>query len=227
MSRWVIALLFTAAASLYAQDTPPPQPPDKTTPPPEMKRDRPRKATSDKEEVPPEEDASLTRDDYSFNPMQSQRDVTVGDEYRKKGNLIAAARRYQTATLRNDGNSQAWLKLGETRQKMKDAPVSYTHLDVYKRQTMRDLEGLMLGMVRGQDPVQYALGPGDGEVAMKLEHGDFGLHQVGTVNLYLVVALGQREHARSQKDEHPNPVAQEPSSPLQVSSGSDKPSLQL
>jgi predicted TPR repeat methyltransferase len=53
--------------------------------------------------------------------MQSQRDVTVGDEYRKKGNLIAAARRYQTATLRNDGNSQAWLKLGETRQKMKDA----------------------------------------------------------------------------------------------------------
>jgi hypothetical protein len=73
MSRWVIALIFVAA-TLSAQTTPPPPatPPDQKTP--ELKRDRTQK-TSDKEEVPPEEDTSLTRDDYSFNPLQSKRDV--------------------------------------------------------------------------------------------------------------------------------------------------------
>jgi tetratricopeptide (TPR) repeat protein len=121
MSRWVIALVFLAAASLCAQSAPPapPQkPPDQKQP--ELKRDRSQKATSGKEEVPPEEDTSLSKDDYSFNPMQSQRDVGVGDLYRKKGNLVAAARRYHTATLYNDGNAEAWLKLGEVRQKLKD-----------------------------------------------------------------------------------------------------------
>ena len=132
MSRWVAALIFVAGASLFAQDAspqqqPPTKPPD-TAKPGELKRERPAQATSDKEEVPPEEDTSLSKDDYSFNPLQSQRDVQVGDEYRKKGNYTAAARRYMTATLRNDGNAQAWLKLGEARQKLKDdeaAKVAY------------------------------------------------------------------------------------------------------
>ncbi len=123
MSRWVTVLMLLAAAFLLAQDTPPQQPPKNppdTSKPGEMKRDRPPQATSDKEEVPPEEDASLSKHDFSFNPLQSQRDVTVGDEYRKKGNYTAAANRYQTATEYNDGNAQAWLKLGEARQKLKD-----------------------------------------------------------------------------------------------------------
>ncbi len=119
MSRWVNMLVFLAAMPLCAQDAPPRQPPGQK--PPEMKRDRSQKATSDKEEVPPEEDTSLTKDDYSFNPLQSQRDVGAGDYYRKKGNLVAAANRYHNATLRNDSNAQAWLKLAEVRQKMKDA----------------------------------------------------------------------------------------------------------
>ncbi len=118
MSRWVIALALMAAASLCAQDAPPPGSQDQKTP--ELKRDRTGKATSGKEEVPPEEDTSLTRDDYSFNPLQSKRDVAVGDQYRKKGNWTAAVRRYQTATWRNDGNSEAWLKLAEARQKLRD-----------------------------------------------------------------------------------------------------------
>jgi tetratricopeptide (TPR) repeat protein len=119
MSRWVLALVWTFAAALYAQDAPPPGSQDQKTP--ELKRDRTEKATSGKEEVPPEEDTSLTRDDYSFNPLQSQRDVVAGDYYRKKGNFAAAARRYQTATMRNDGNSEAWLKLAQARQKLKDS----------------------------------------------------------------------------------------------------------
>lgn len=93
---------------MYAQDSP------------QLKRDRTQKATSDKEEVPPEEDASLAKEDITFNPMQSKRDVVVGDEYRKKGNWVAAARRYHVATQRNDGNSEAWLKLAEARRKLHD-----------------------------------------------------------------------------------------------------------
>ncbi|HMD70457.1 MAG TPA: hypothetical protein VKF41_03900 [Bryobacteraceae bacterium] len=111
MSRWVIALAFLAALPLWAQDNAAPEP----------KRDRPPQANSGKEEAPPEEDTSLVRDDYSFNPLQSKRDVEVGDHYRKTGNWVAAAGRYQTATLRNDGNTEAWLKLGAARQKLHDA----------------------------------------------------------------------------------------------------------
>ncbi|HUA61976.1 MAG TPA: hypothetical protein VML19_24680 [Verrucomicrobiae bacterium] len=123
MSRWVTVLMLVAAAFLLAQDTTPQQPPTKppdSSKPQDMKRDRPPEKTSDKEEVPPEEDTSLSKDDYSFNPLQSKRDVEVGDYYRRKGDWNAASGRYRVATLRNDGNAQAWLKLGEARQKMKD-----------------------------------------------------------------------------------------------------------
>jgi len=109
MSRWIIALALLGTASLCAQN------------PPELKRDRTEKATSGQEEVPPEEDAGLTKEDLSFNPLQSKRDVEVGDLYRHKGNWVAASRRYQVATLRNDGNTEAWLRLGDARRKLHDA----------------------------------------------------------------------------------------------------------
>lgn len=115
--------MFVAAVVLCAQNAPPQQPP--TQPPDkktlEMKRDHPQQKTSDKEEIPPEEDATLSKDDISFNPLQSQRDVAIGDQYRKKGNYPAAASRYLRATLLNDGNAEAWRKLGIAREKMKDA----------------------------------------------------------------------------------------------------------
>jgi tetratricopeptide (TPR) repeat protein len=143
MSRWAIVLVFAAAGLLCAQDqtppqqTPPPSTPDKK--PADLKRDRPQQATSDKEEVPPEEDATLSKEDFSFNPMQSQRDVTAGDWYEKKGNHVAAASRYKWATMRNDGNADAWLKLGEAEQKLKDdkaardAYTKYLELDSTSR----------------------------------------------------------------------------------------------
>jgi tetratricopeptide (TPR) repeat protein len=118
MSRGVLALAFLAALPVWAQNQPSGS---QDTGAPELKRDRTPKANSGKEEIPPEEDTSLAKDDYSFNPLQSKRDVEVGDQYRKKGNWVAAARRYQTATWRNDGNTEAWLKLGEARRKLHDA----------------------------------------------------------------------------------------------------------
>ena len=132
MSRWLIALAFLAALPAWAQNASAGGSQD--SPVPELKRDRTPK-TSGKEEVPPEEDTSLAKEDITFNPMQSKRDVSVGDGYRLKGNWVAAAHRYQVATLRNDGNAEAWLKLAKARQKLhdgkgaKDAYAKYLELD--------------------------------------------------------------------------------------------------
>ena len=94
MSRRLLALLALGAASLAAQNSGNPQtPPD--SPPGQLKTERPQPATSDKEEVPPEEDSSLVTTKYSFNPLQSKKDVLVGKEYAKKGNYRAAAGRYR------------------------------------------------------------------------------------------------------------------------------------
>lgn len=68
-----------------------------------------------------EEDESLTRPaEYVFNPIQAIEEIKVGDFYWKKGSHKAAALRYQEATKWNPGLGDAWLKLGEAREKLKD-----------------------------------------------------------------------------------------------------------
>lgn len=117
MSRWVSVLVFASLAPLAGaqQQTQPSQPPG------QLKKEHPKQATSDKEEIPPEEDAALNTDTFGFNPLQSKKDVAVGDEYAKKHNFHAAAGRYRTATKWDDGNELAWLKLGEAEEKLKDS----------------------------------------------------------------------------------------------------------
>src|SRR5579872_4922892 len=114
MLRWVPLLLLAGlAAPLAAQPTPPPKQG-------ELKKDRSPARTSDKEEVPPEEDAGIAKDDISFNPLQSQKEVEVGKEYLKKHSFVAAAGRFRSATSFNDGNAEAWRLLGEAEEKLKD-----------------------------------------------------------------------------------------------------------
>src|SRR5207249_9748552 len=97
-----IAILL-AGSSLVAQQPatqpPPPPPPEPTIQEPAQ--------------LPPEEDADLKGEQYSFNPVKSKRDVAVGIEYFKKGNYKAAADRFTTATKWNEANADAWLRLGE------------------------------------------------------------------------------------------------------------------
>ncbi len=84
--------------------------------------------TVDKSELPPEEDKSEAPKEFSFNPVQSQKQILAGDYYFKKGNFIAAANRYDEATKWNDGNAEAWLRLGEAEEKkpnLKAARVAY------------------------------------------------------------------------------------------------------
>ncbi len=46
--------------------------------------------------------------------------MEVGDHYFRNGKLQGAAYRYQDATLWNDGNAEAWLKLAKVEEKLKD-----------------------------------------------------------------------------------------------------------
>jgi tetratricopeptide (TPR) repeat protein len=69
------------------------------------------------QEMPPEEDVGDAPKVYSFNPVQSDREVRAGDFYFKKGNFTAAANRFSEATKWNDGNALAWMRLGEAQEK--------------------------------------------------------------------------------------------------------------
>jgi tetratricopeptide (TPR) repeat protein len=120
MARWIVALL--AAAALWAQDPKSQQPPEPS--PGELKRERPEPPKGKEIEAPPEEDESLAVTKYTFNPLQSEKDVRVGNLYWKQGNYRAARGRYRSATEWNENNSDAWLHLGEAAEKTKDAPTA-------------------------------------------------------------------------------------------------------
>ncbi len=109
MSRWIPALFVASVALVHAQDQGG-----------QLKKQRPQPATSGKQEVPPEEDTSLAVKEYSFNPLQSENELKVGNFYFKTGKYRSAAMRFTEATKWNDGNSEAWLRLGETEEKLKD-----------------------------------------------------------------------------------------------------------
>lgn len=105
MSRWVLALLLSLAVTGLADD---------------LKKERPKPPVSDQEEIPKEEDESLSVKEYSFNPLQAQKEVRVGNYYFKKGSYRAAALRFREATKWNAGDAEAWLRLAETAEKQKD-----------------------------------------------------------------------------------------------------------
>jgi tetratricopeptide (TPR) repeat protein len=123
MSRWIPALLVASVALLHAQDQPG-----------QLKKGRSEPATSGKQAVPPEEDTSLAVGEYSFNPLQAVKELQIGNFYFKTGKYRSAAMRFREATKWNQGFSDAWLRLGETEEKLKDpraAKEAYTkYLDL-------------------------------------------------------------------------------------------------
>jgi tetratricopeptide (TPR) repeat protein len=102
--RWILALAFTVVAS--AQQAP-------------QKKDS-KPAQPVQEQAPPEEDEALVPKEYSFNPLQASKEMTAGNYYFKKGNYRAAAHRFEEATKWDNTNSQAYLRLGEAKEKQHD-----------------------------------------------------------------------------------------------------------
>jgi tetratricopeptide (TPR) repeat protein len=120
MPRWVLALFVAGAAPLCSQSTAPPPPPQKGQGELQKERPKPKPGKPGKEAVPAEEDKALATQDYAFNPLQAQKEVQTGNYYFKKGSYRAAAGRFREATRWNDGDSEAWLRLGEAEEKLKD-----------------------------------------------------------------------------------------------------------
>ena len=99
------AVFFVAGALCFAAD--------------ELKKERPKPAET-REEIPPEEDASISVREYSFNPLQAEKELKIGNYYFHKGSYRAAALRFREATKWNEGYPDAWLRLGEAQEKLKD-----------------------------------------------------------------------------------------------------------
>jgi len=110
MSRWVFTLLFSSllAPAARAQDQ------SKQAPKP------PAQQPQTVEQEPPEEDANLKPEEYSFNPLQANKCLRIGMQYFKKGSYKGAAGRFREATKWNPNLVEAWLRLGEAEEKRKN-----------------------------------------------------------------------------------------------------------
>ena len=74
-----------------------------------------------KSEEPPEEDTTLKeKKEYSFNPVQAEAEIKIGNFYLKQGKLKAAILRFREATQWNPQSSEAFLRLGTALEKAKD-----------------------------------------------------------------------------------------------------------
>jgi tetratricopeptide (TPR) repeat protein len=71
---------------------------------------------------PPEEDdsAKIAKKEYSFNPIQSGKEVQIGNYYFKKGSFKSAKNRFDEATKWDPGNAEAWMRLGDACEKLKE-----------------------------------------------------------------------------------------------------------
>lgn len=81
------------------------------------------------EQEPPEEEDTLKAKEYSLNPLKASENITAGNFYFKKGNFGAARSRYREATRWDPGSAEAFRKLGEADEKVRDfneARESYT-----------------------------------------------------------------------------------------------------
>ena len=105
-----VAIGFLLTGILFAQDDP------------QLKKRSPdqSKPQQQQEQEPPEEDESLAPKTYSFNPLEAEKDLKVGLYYFKKGNYKASTSRFREATLWNPTFAEAFLRLGESEEKLKD-----------------------------------------------------------------------------------------------------------
>lgn len=99
-------------------------------PPEKLKQRKPEQPRQQVEQEPPEEDPGLKETEYSFNPLQAQKEMTAGAFYYKKGNYKAAARRFLYATKWDPTSAEAFRRLGESEEKLKDRKAA---ADAYRK----------------------------------------------------------------------------------------------
>ena len=106
-----ILLTLIAAGALWAQKPEKPQP---------------------KSEEPPEEDTALKeKKEFSFNPVQAEAEIKIGNFYFKQGKLKAAILRFREATQWNPQSAEAFLRLGTALEKAKDKKAAREAFEKY------------------------------------------------------------------------------------------------
>jgi tetratricopeptide (TPR) repeat protein len=75
---------------------------------------------------PPEEDESVAPKKYVLNPLESERNIKVGNYYWDKKNYRAALGRYLDATRYNPSSQEAFFKVGEAEKKLKNKEAAKT-----------------------------------------------------------------------------------------------------
>jgi tetratricopeptide (TPR) repeat protein len=78
------------------------------------------------ESEPPEEDESAAPEKFVLNPLESDRNIRVGNYYWHKGNFRAALGRYERATRYNPSSAEAFFKVGEAEEKLKNTDAAKT-----------------------------------------------------------------------------------------------------
>ncbi len=68
----------------------------------------------------PEEDETVAPEKFVLNPLESDRNVRVGNYYWHKGKFRAALKRYEWATKYNPSSAEAFFKVGEAEEKLKN-----------------------------------------------------------------------------------------------------------
>jgi tetratricopeptide (TPR) repeat protein len=99
-------MALALAGGLWAQS-------DKASP-------KPKSDAKSQDQEPPEEDESLKPKEYSFNPLEAEHDLKVGNYYFKKGSYPAALARFREATRWNPNYADAFLRVGDTEEKLKN-----------------------------------------------------------------------------------------------------------
>ena len=73
------------------------------------------------EQEPPEEDETAHEEGLQLQSRcRPSKEIQIGNFYFKKGSYRAAAQRFREATHWNAGDAEAWLRLGEAQEKLKD-----------------------------------------------------------------------------------------------------------
>ncbi len=81
---------------------------------------KPQPAEPPDEANPPEEDESLIPEKVPLNPMEAERSIRVGTFYMHKGKWRAALQRFELATKYNPSSPDAFFKVGEAEEKLKN-----------------------------------------------------------------------------------------------------------
>lgn len=94
---------------------------------PQQTKDKqpPKPKPQQQEQEPPEEDESLKPKEYPFNPLEAEHDVKVGNYYFKKGNYKAALNRFREASRYNPTYAEAYLRMGDSEEKLKDKQAAH------------------------------------------------------------------------------------------------------